>query len=119
MSAGAARLCGRCDRVRPISVRASASGPDICSGCYRPPAAVCTVCAQHRPCTGITAGKAICARCRPRTRRICARCGNCRPPAVNWAEGPICDPCYTTALRHRGRCSGCDRERRVVTSPNG
>ena len=51
MSAGAARLCGRCGRVRPISQRAGPDGPDICSSCWRPPTAVCTVCGDERPCS--------------------------------------------------------------------
>ena len=117
MSAGAARRCGRCGRVRPISVRASAAGPDICAGCYRAPEATCAGCGRCRPCTGIAAGRPICARCRPRRTRVCARCGLARPPATTWPEGPVCDPCYTAALRRRGPCSGCGRQRRLVAPP--
>jgi hypothetical protein len=72
VSAGAARLCGRCGRVRPISKRASPDGPDICSGCYRPPTAVCTVCGDERPCSGVAAGRPVCSRCRPRRASRCA-----------------------------------------------
>jgi len=117
VSAGAARRCGRCGRVRPISVRAGAAGPDICAGCYRAPEATCAGCGRCRPCTGIAAGRPICARCRPRRTRVCARCGLARPPATTWPEGPVCDPCYTAALRRRGPCSGCGRQRRLVAPP--
>ena len=78
MSAGAARLCGRCGRVRPISKRAGPDGPDICSSCWRPPTAVCTVCGDERPCSGVAAGRPICSRCRPvepATARTAARPG--------------------------------------------
>ena len=117
MSAGAARLCGRCGRVRPISQRAGPNGPDICSSCWRPPAAVCTVCGDERPCSGVAAGRPICSRCRPRRTSRCAHCGAQRPAAVRWPEGPICDPCYTAALRRRGTCTGCGHHRRLVAPP--
>jgi len=64
MTAGAARLCGSCGRIRPISKRAGADGPDICAGCYRPPTATCSGCGRLRPCTGIAAGQPLCSRCR-------------------------------------------------------
>lgn len=117
MSAGSARLCGRCGRIRPISVRATADRPDICSGCYRPPAAVCTVCGQQRPCTGIAAGRPVCLRCAPRRLSVCARCEQSRPAAVQWPEGPVCDICYTAALRRTGTCAGCSQRRRLVSPP--
>jgi len=117
VSAGAARLCGRCGRVRPISQRAGRNGPDICSSCWRPPAAVCTVCGDERPCSGVAAGRPICSRCRPRRTSRCAHCGAQRPAAVRWPEGPICDPCYTAALRRRGTCTGCGHHRRLVAPP--
>lgn len=117
MSAGAARLCGRCGRIRPISVRATADRPDICSGCYRPPAAVCTVCGQQRPCTGTAAGRPVCLRCAPRRPSVCAHCQQSRPAAVHWPEGPVCDTCYTAALRHTGICAGCQQRRRLVAPP--
>ena len=49
VSAGAARLCGRCGRVRPISQRAGRNGPDICSSCWRPPTAVCNGLRRRTP----------------------------------------------------------------------
>ena len=117
MSAGAARLCGRCGRVRPISKRAGPEGPDICSSCWRPPAAVCMVCGDERPCSGVAAGRPICSRCQPRRTSRCAHCGATRPAAVRWPEGPICDPCYTAALRRTGTCTSCGRHRRLVAPP--
>lgn len=117
MSAGAARLCGRCGRVRPISQRASPDGPDICSSCWRPPTAVCSICGDERPCSGVAAGRPICSRCRPRRTSQCAHCGATRPAAARWPEGPICDPCYTAALRRAGTCTVCGRHRRLVAPP--
>lgn len=117
MSAGAARLCGRCGRVRPISQRAGPNGLDICSSCWRPPTAVCTVCGDERPCSGVAAGRPICSRCRPRRTSQCAHCGATRPAAAHWPEGPICDPCYTAALRRTGTCTRCGRHRRLVAPP--
>jgi hypothetical protein len=117
LSAGTARLCGRCGRVRPISKRAGSDGPDICSSCWRPPTAMCTVCGDERPCSAVAAGRPICSRCRPRRTRQCAHCGATRPPAVRWPEGPICDPCYTAALRRTGSCTACGRHRRLVAPP--
>lgn len=117
MSAGAARLCGRCGRVRPISVRASAQGPDICSGCYRPPVSTCSACGRQRPCTGIATGAPLCARCKPRTAHPCAHCGQSRPPAARWPEGPVCDACYTATLRRVGECVTCGRTCRLVAPP--
>lgn len=117
MNAGAARLCGRCGRVRPISKRAGPDGPDICSSCWRPPAAVCSVCGEERPCSGVAAGRPICGRCRPRQTSRCAHCGATRPAAARWPEGPVCDPCYTAALRHTGACVACGRHRRLVAPP--
>ena len=117
VSAGAARLCGRCGRVRPISQRAGPNGLDICSSCWRPPTAVCTVCGDERPCSGVAAGRPICSRCRPRRTSQCAHCGATRPAAARWPEGPICDPCYTAALRRTGTCTRCGRHRRLVAPP--
>lgn len=117
MSAGAARLCGRCGRVRPISKRAGPDGPDICSGCYRPPTAVCMVCGDERPCSAVAAGRPVCSRCRPRRASRCAHCGASRPAAVRWPEGPVCDPCYTAALRRIGTCTTCGQYRRLVAPP--
>jgi hypothetical protein len=117
VSAGVARLCGRCGRVRPISKRASRDEPDICSSCWRPPTAVCTVCGDERPCSGVAAGRPICGRCRPRGTSHCAHCGATRPAAARWPEGPVCDPCYTAALRRIGTCSTCGRRRRLVAPP--
>jgi hypothetical protein len=117
MSAGAARLCGRCGRVRPISQRAGPHGPDICSSCWRPPTAVCTVCGDQRPCSAVAAGQPICSRCRPRRTSQCAHCGSTRPAAVRWPEGPVCDPCYTAALRRTGTCTACGRQQRLVAPP--
>lgn len=117
MSAGGARLCGRCGRIRPISTRATADGPDICSGCYRPPSALCTVCREHRPCTGIAAGRPVCSRCKPRSTSICAHCGRARPAVVRWPEGPVCDTCYTAALRRTGICATCGQRRRLLAPP--
>jgi hypothetical protein len=117
VNAGAARLCGQCGRVRPISKRAGPDGPDICSSCWRPPTAVCTVCGDERPCSGVAAGRPICSRCRPRRRSQCAHCGAARPAAVRWPEGPICDPCYTAALRRTGICTACGRYGRLVAPP--
>lgn len=117
MSAGAARQCGLCGRVRPISKRASADGPDLCSGCYRPPTALCAVCGQERPCSGVAAGRPVCTRCTPRRASICAHCAKTRPAAVRWPEGPVCDSCYTAALRHTGTCVGCGKRRRLVIPP--
>lgn len=117
MSAGAARLCGRCGRVRPISKQASPDGPDICSSCWRPPIALCTVCGQERPCTGVRAGHPVCSRCRTRSTSRCAHCGETRPPTARWPEGPICEPCYTAALRRIGSCTICGRHRRLVAPP--
>ncbi len=117
MSAGAARLCGRCGRVRPISKRAGPDGPDICASCYRPPTAVCMVCGDKRSCSGVAAGRPICSRCRPRRTSRCAHCGATRPAATRWPEGPICDPCYTAALRRIGTCTRCGQQRRLVAPP--
>jgi hypothetical protein len=117
VSAGAARLCGQCGRVRPISQRAGPNGLDICSSCWRPPTAVCTVCGDERPCSGVAAGRPICSRCRPRRTSQCAHCGATRPAAAHWPEGPICDPCYTAALRRTGTCTRCGRHRRLVAPP--
>lgn len=117
MSAGAARLCGRCGRVRPISKRAGPDGPDICSGCYRPPIALCTACGQHRPCTGIAAGRPVCLRCAPRRASLCAHCGKGRPAVTHWPEGPVCDTCYTAALRRTGICVSCQQRRRLLAPP--
>jgi len=117
MTAGAARLCGSCGRIRPISKRAGADGPDICAGCYRPPTATCSGCGRLRPCTGIAAGQPLCSRCRPRAEHPCAHCGHSRPPAARWPEGPVCDSCYTAALRRIGTCQECGRSRRLVAPP--
>jgi hypothetical protein len=117
VSAGAARLCGRCGRVRPISQRAGPDGPDTCSSCWRPPTAVCTVCGDERPCSGVAAGRPICSRCRPRRTSQCAHCGAARRAAARWPEGPICNPCYTAALRRTGTCTTCGRHRRLVAPP--
>lgn len=117
MSAGAARLCGRCGRVRPISRRARPGNPDICSGCYRPPSAVCSTCGRERPCTGIKAGRPLCSRCTPRSTSICAHCGQARPATVRWPEGAVCDTCYTAALRRVGECATCAQTRRLVAPP--
>ena len=117
MSAGAARLCGRCGRVRPISKRAGPDGPDICSSCWRPPTAVCTVCGRERPCNGVAAGHPVCSRCRTRSTSRCAHCGETRPATARWPEGPVCEPCYTAALRRTGSCAVCGRHRRLVTPP--
>jgi hypothetical protein len=115
VSAGAARLCGRCGRVRPITKRAGPDGPDICSSCWRPPTAVCKVCGRKRPCNGVAAGRPICSRCRTRATTRCAHCGQTRPPTARWPEGPVCEPCYTAALRHVGNCTTCGCRRRLVT----
>jgi hypothetical protein len=117
VSAGAARLCGRCGRVRPISKRAGPDGPDICSSCWRPPTAVCTVCGRERPCNGVAAGHPVCSRCRTRSTSRCAHCGETRPATARWPEGPVCEPCYTAALRRTGSCAVCGRHRRLVTPP--
>lgn len=118
MNAGAARLCGRCGRVRPISKRAGPDGPDTCRSCWRPPVAACTVCGCVRPCFGAAAGRPVCARCaRRRVRRACAHCGRTGPAAVNWPEGPVCDACYAAALQRRGTCAGCGQLRRLVAPP--
>lgn len=117
MTAGQSRLCGRCGRVRPISRRAGPDGPDICSGCYRPPTAVCSGCGRQRPCTGIAAGRPLCTRCTPLRTSICAHCGQARPAAARWPEGPVCDHCYTRALRHTGTCPGCGEHHRLVDPP--
>lgn len=117
MTAGAARLCGACGRIRPISKRAGADGPDICAGCYRPPTATCCRCGRLRPCTGIAAGQPLCSRCRPRAEHACAHCGRSRPPVARWPEGPVCDSCYTAALRRIGTCQGCGQSRRLVAPP--
>lgn len=118
MRAGAARLCGRCGRIRPISKRAGPDGPDTCSSCWRPPVAACTVCGSVRPCFGAAAGRPVCARCtRRRVARVCAHCGRTGPAAVNWPEGPVCDACYAAALGRRGTCASCGQLRRLVAPP--
>jgi hypothetical protein len=117
MSAGAARLCGRCGRVRPITKRAGPDGPDICSSCWRPPTAVCTVCGEERPCNGVAAGRPVCSRCRARSTARCAHCGHTRPPTARWPEGAVCDSCYSAALRRTGTCAACGRHRRLVAPP--
>ena len=118
MSGGAARLCGRCGRVRPISQRAGPNGFDICSSCWRPPTAVCTVCGDERPCSGVAAGRPICSRCRPRRTSQCAHCGATRPAAAHWPEGPICDPatpprCVAPAPAPTAGATGAWSPRRV------
>ena len=118
MRAGGARLCGRCGRIRPISNKAGPGGPDICSSCWQPPAAVCGVCGCERPCFGAAAGRPVCTRCtRRRSVRVCAHCGRRGPAAANWPEGPVCDACYAAALGRRGTCAGCGRLRRLVAPP--
>jgi hypothetical protein len=118
VSAGGARLCGQCGRIRPISKRAGPDGPDICRSCWRPPAAACTVCGSVRPCFGAAAGRPVCARCaRRRVARVCAHCGRTGPAAVNWPEGPVCDACYASALGRRGTCARCGQLRRLVAPP--
>lgn len=117
MSAGTARLCGRCGRVRPITKRAGTDEPDICSSCWRPPTATCTVCGRERPCNGVAAGHPVCNRCRPRSTDPCAHCGQTKPPTARWPEGPVCDTCYTAALRRTGECVLCGRHRRLVSPP--
>jgi hypothetical protein len=118
VNAGAARLCGRCGRIRPISKRAGPDGPDTCRGCWRPPAAACTVCGHERPCFGVAAGRPVCARCaRRRMVRTCAHCGRAGPAAVNWPEGPVCEACYAAALARRGSCARCGQLRRLVAPP--
>lgn len=117
MNAGAARRCGACGRVRPISKRAGPDGPDICSGCYRPPIALCTVGGQQRPCTGVGAGRAVCLRCAPRRLSRCAHCSRDRPAVTHWPEGLVCDSCYSAALRRTGICAGCGQWRRLLCPP--
>jgi hypothetical protein len=117
VSAGAARLCGRCGRVRPITKRAGPDGPAICSSCWRPPTAICTVCGEERPCNGVAAGHPVCTRCRAPSTTRCAHCGHTRPPTARWPEGPVCDPCYTAALRRTGNCAACGHHRRLVAPP--
>ncbi|HEX4659740.1 MAG TPA: hypothetical protein VH307_20325 [Streptosporangiaceae bacterium] len=118
MRAGAARLCGRCGRIRPISKKAGPGGPDICSSCWLPPAGICGACGCERPCFGVAAGRPVCTRCaRRRSARACAHCGRSGPAAANWPEGPVCDACYAAALGRRGTCASCGRLRRLVAPP--
>ena len=111
------RLCGRCGRIAPICVRATATSSDICVDCYKLPDAVCAACGRTRPCTGVAAGTPTCVGCVPRATAPCAHCGAQRPPTARWAEGPVCDPCYGAALRRRGTCAGCGTDRRLVSPP--
>ena len=116
VSAGAARLCGRCGRVRPISKRADPDGPDICSSCWRPPTAVCT---------GLRRRTAL-QRSRGRTADLLPLPATpdqplrtlWRNPAGNHAlAGADLRSCHTAALRRTGTCTACGRHRRLVAPP--
>lgn len=111
------RLCGQCNEIKAICVRATGTSPDLCVDCYQLPVGTCVVCGRTRPCAWVAAGTPTCLRCVPRTPAICAHCGQDRPPITRWTEGPVCGTCYDATLRRRGTCAGCGIERRLVSPP--
>jgi hypothetical protein len=101
------RRCGRCNRVRPISRRATDDSPDLCEGCYQGPEATCSVCGRFRQCVGARSGTMVCHSCLPRPRRACARCGRLRPVNAEWPIGPVCSGCYEHIRNHPAACTRC------------
>jgi hypothetical protein len=68
------RPCDRCGRIRPVSPRARADGPDLCGGCRYGPIQTCQACEEMRPCRPGPDGAPTCKRCRPAPRRTCSEC---------------------------------------------
>ena len=60
------RRCGVCGQTASIAVRARGGAPDICTGCYQMPGAVCSVCGKHRECNFARSDHPVCPSCSPR-----------------------------------------------------
>jgi hypothetical protein len=109
------RPCGRCDRVRPIMVRATETTPDLCYSCNQGPERVCSGCGRLRPCGNVSDdGGPLCQRCYTRDRRPRRRCDFCGQLALitaRWATGAVCAGCYPRIRSRPMPCPGCGQER--------
>jgi len=115
-----ARRCGICGEVRPVCRKARDGMPDICSVCAGRllPLAVCTICAERKPCLFAQTPSPICRRCRELTyyaRHPCAACGEHRRGAWRSPIGPICGRCMSRHLGARAACESCGKLRRPAT----
>ena len=86
--------------------RAGPGSPDLCSACYRGPAAVCSVCSRTRPCSYAT-GQPVCPGGAPMPVQACCRCAKQRPVKARWPIGPVCAPCYGYIRSHPASCHAC------------
>lgn len=112
------RVCGRCGRRRPIATRATATTPDLCTGCYRGAEGQCATCGRWRYGHHHN-GVFCCASCLPRPSRPCTRCGRRRPVHADWPAGPVCGACYTHARNHPAPCGACGTTRVLTGTSSG
>ncbi|MFF1873569.1 hypothetical protein [Kitasatospora herbaricolor] len=108
------RTCGNCGRNQQIVRRATAHSPDLCWNCATPPAALCSVCGQVRPCPKNSQGQLVCRTCRPRVTTMCSACGHSRPVHAHWPGGPVCGACYVRILDHPEYCHRCQEQQPLI-----
>lgn len=107
-------LCGHCNQLAPIAIRARGSWPAFCVRCYQP-VRRCRTCrggyCQRRRKYDVL--EFVGKRRRPiRPLEECARCGEHEPVQARWPDGPVCSRCYDAGLIAKAPCEQCGQLRR-------
>lgn len=106
------RVCGGCGQPAAIQQRGRDGAPDLCSRCYRPQIARCSVCDRDKPCSNADSDAPVCWSCKPRRVDRCAVCDLERPVKARSAIGPLCGSCEWRRLRAKATCQRCGQHRR-------
>ena len=103
--------CTGCGRRTTIVFRTFTQAH--CRRCWNPPAGVCSICGQHRPCYFASTEHARCHAC---TRRInnTNECSSCGRLHITWARTPDGEPLCSTCSRRIEECVICGRQRDVA-----
>lgn len=109
------RRCGGCGEVRKVSVRATATSPDLCTSCRPRLVGVCAGCSRHTFTNRQRVdGRLFCQTCRPKVHHPCSRCAQDRPPHAYWPTGPVCRSCYAAAKARPQPCARCTQTRVLI-----